>query len=80
MSIASQQNTEVNVTDTKMALAVDRSPPLLLPPLRRSRKSERRGTIGMGIGMTGVGIVAGMSCPTSVISAFDLLTWICIHA
>jgi hypothetical protein len=66
MSIASQQNTEVNVTDTKMALAVDRSPPLLLLPLRRSRKSERRGTTGMGIGTTVVVTVAGMSCPAPV--------------
>ena len=68
--IAFQQNTEVNVTDTKMALVVARSPLPLLLLLRRSRKSERRGTTGMGIGTTGVGTVAGMSRPNPPVAFF----------
>jgi len=46
------QNTEVNVTDTRTAPAVDRSPPSLLPlplkmrPVRRIEKRERTGKRG----------------------------------
>jgi hypothetical protein len=58
------QNTEVNVIDTRMALAVDRSPLLpLLFPLRMllARMSEKRGTTGMVSATIVVVTVAGLS-------------------